>query len=76
MKYIVLTISALALTACQTETPKEWRLKRSIRISAERECKDKKGTELYAKCVEEGIEAEYKLFNEIRERVNLPPIKR
>lgn len=68
MKYLFLAISAFALAACQTETPMEWQLQRSFRVSAERECKDKKGTERYSKCVEHGIKASNEWWGEVQAR--------
>lgn len=45
----------ISLTACQTETPMEWQLRKSFEHSSERACRDKKGTPLYSACYQRQI---------------------
>jgi hypothetical protein len=68
MKYFLLAVSAFALTACQTQTPEEWKMQRSIRSLAERRCHDKQGTDLYSKCVENEVQAGNKFAESILRR--------
>ncbi|EHH07569.1 hypothetical protein ATCR1_06871 [Agrobacterium tumefaciens CCNWGS0286] len=58
MKYLLLAISATALTACQQgplvkSEPFDW--KKAVERNAERTCRDEKGTELYEKCFEREV---------------------
>lgn len=72
MKYFLLAVSAFALTACQTQTPDEWKIHRSITNSAERRCHDKQGTDLYSKCVENEVQARTKFVKSILPRYREP----
>lgn len=58
MKYLLLVISAVALTACQqgplVKSP-PLDVEKMISDSAQRRCHDKKGTELYATCLDREV---------------------
>lgn len=58
MKYSFLAISAFALTACQqgplVKSP-PLDVEKMISDSAKRRCHEKKGTELYAKCLDREV---------------------
>lgn len=68
MKYLFLAISAFALTACQTETPMEWQLRKSFEQSSERACRDKKGTPLYEACYQRQMGKSNKFWEEVQAR--------
>ncbi|MEI3806832.1 hypothetical protein V6R85_20115 [Agrobacterium sp. CCNWLW32] len=58
MKYLIVALSAACLTACQQgpivkPEPFDW--KKAVNRNAERSCRDKKGTELYAKCFDREV---------------------
>lgn len=58
MRYVIVALSAVLLTACQQgpivrSEPFDW--KKAINRNAERTCRDKKGTELYARCFDSEV---------------------
>jgi hypothetical protein len=58
MKYLIVALSAACLTACQQgpivkPEPFDW--KKAVNRNAERSCRDKKGTEQYAKCFDREV---------------------
>ncbi|KAB0462419.1 hypothetical protein [Agrobacterium radiobacter] len=58
MKYFFLAVAALTITACQQgpivkPEPFDWR--KAVNRNAERSCRDKKGTEQYAKCFDREV---------------------
>ncbi|MCR6725993.1 hypothetical protein [Agrobacterium fabrum] len=58
MKYFFLAVSAFALTACQQEplvTSPPLDVEKMISDSAKRRCYDKKGTALYATCIDREV---------------------
>lgn len=58
MTYVFIVISAFALTACQqgplVKSP-PFDVEKMISDSAKRRCHDKKGTELYATCIDREV---------------------
>jgi hypothetical protein len=58
MKYAIAAFSAVLLTACQQgpivkSEPFDW--KKAVNRNADRACRDKRGTELYAKCLDREV---------------------
>ncbi|CAH0142386.1 hypothetical protein SRABI05_00329 [Agrobacterium fabrum] len=58
MKYVIVALSAVYLTACQQgpivkSEPFDW--KKAVNRNAERACRDEKGTELYSKCFDREV---------------------
>lgn len=58
MKYLIVALLAACLTACQQgpivkSEPFDW--KKAVHRNAERACRDKKGSDLYAKCFDREV---------------------
>ncbi|NTA10406.1 hypothetical protein [Agrobacterium tumefaciens] len=58
MTSLIVTLSAAFLTACQQgpivkSEPFDW--KKAVHRNAERDCRDKKGSDLYAKCFDREV---------------------
>jgi len=68
MRYLFLTISAFALTACQTQTAEEWKAQRSFEVGAERACRNTKGKELYSACFDREVLARKRFYDGIMAR--------
>ncbi|MGV1821333.1 hypothetical protein G6L41_017365 [Agrobacterium tumefaciens] len=68
MKYFFLAIAALTLTACQTQTPTEWKAQRAIEDGADRYCRTTKGKEQFATCYEREVRGRKKFYDGIMAR--------
>jgi hypothetical protein len=65
MKYLFFVISAFALTACQTETPMEWKARRAIEEGAAHTCRDMKGKEQYSTCYDREVRGRKQFYDDI-----------